>query len=29
VAQLFSLGSKIGLRLELVGLAGEDSSSSI
>jgi hypothetical protein len=29
VAQLFSLGIKIGLRLELVGLAGEDLSSSI
>jgi hypothetical protein len=24
VAQLFSLGIKIGLRLELAGLAGED-----
>jgi hypothetical protein len=29
VAQLFSLGIKIGLRLELVGLAGEDFGSSI
>jgi hypothetical protein len=29
VAQLFSLGIKIGLRLELVGLAGEDLSSLI
>ena len=28
VAQLFSLGIKIGLKLELVGLAGEDLSSS-
>jgi len=27
VAQLFSLGIKIGLRLELVGLAGDDLSS--
>jgi hypothetical protein len=29
VAQLSTLGIKIGLRLELVGLAGEDLSSSI
>jgi hypothetical protein len=29
VAQLFSLGIKIGLMLELVGLAGEDLSSKI
>jgi hypothetical protein len=29
VAQLFTLGIKIGLRLELVGLAGEDLGSSI
>jgi hypothetical protein len=29
VAQLFSLGIKIALRLELVGLAGEDLSSEI
>jgi hypothetical protein len=28
-AQLFSLGIKIGLRLELVGLAGKDLSGSI
>jgi hypothetical protein len=29
VAQLFSLGIKIGLKLELVGWSGEDLSSSI